>query len=207
MNASKTMLRATARERGRPREFDTNAALDSAILYFRAHGYNGVSIADLTDALKLSAGSIYKAFHSKHELFCSSLDRYLKLRGAKLSEITDSSESGREKLRRVLMFYAESSYASEGRYGCLVIVGAVELASTDAEVAAKVSVALARNEERLMAIIREGQADGSIPKRVDAPATARALLAVVQGMRVLGKTGQERDATMAVVETAMRLLD
>lgn len=207
MNTLNTLPHGVARDRGRPREFDINVALDNAILYFRTNGYYGVSIADLTGALKLSAGSIYKAFNNKHGLFCAALDRYLKLRGSKLTEITDSLESGREKLRRVLEFYAESSYAAEGRSGCLVIVGAVELASTDADVADKVALALVRNEERLKEIISEGQADGSISRRVDTSATAKALLAVIQGMRVLGKTGQERGAMMAVVDTAMRLLD
>jgi TetR/AcrR family transcriptional repressor of nem operon len=207
MDSLKTTPFGLPRTRGRPREFDIDAALDRAILYFREHGYNGVAIADLSGALKLSAGSIYKAFHSKHELFCAALDRYLKLRSARLAEIASGSENGREKLRRVLAFYAESSHASEGRGGCLVIVGAVELGSTDALVAAKVSAALARNEGRLAEMIRAGQADGSIGKSVDATTTARALLAMVQGMRVLGKTGRKRESMMAVVGIAMKLLD
>ncbi|WP_026190509.1 TetR/AcrR family transcriptional regulator [Methylobacterium sp. WSM2598] len=207
MSTANTMPHGLTRARGRPREFDTDVALDRAISYFREHGYSGVSIADLSGALNLSAGSIYKAFHSKHELFCAALDRYLKLRGARLSEIAACSESGREKLRRVLDFYAESSHTSEGRGGCLVIVGTVELGSTDPVVAAKVADALRRNEERLTEMIRAGQSDGSIRKDLDAATTARALLAMVQGMRVLGKTGREREAMMAIVGVAMRLLD
>lgn len=197
----------SSRERGRPREFDIDAALDRAILYFREHGYHGVSIADLCGALQLSAGSIYKAFRNKHELFAAVLDRYLTLRGARVAEIAHGVESGREKLRRLLTFYAESSHAAEGRCGCLVIVGAVELASTDAAIAAKVAAALRRNEQRLRDIIRQGQQDGSVAQDLDAATTARLMLALVQGMRVLGKTGQERDAMLAVVATAMKLLD
>jgi len=207
MSTTSTMPRHLSRERGRPREFELDTALDQAILYFREHGYNGVSIADLSLALKLSAGSIYKAFHSKHALFTAALDRYMALRGAKLAEITSSSASGREKLHRLLGFYAESSHAAEGRYGCLVIVGAVELTSTDRAIAQKVTNALKLNERRLREIIQQGQRDGSIAKGVDPTTTAKLMLALVQGMRVLGKTGQKRDAMMAVVDTAMKLLD
>ncbi len=88
-----------------------------------------------------------------------------------------------------------------------MIVGTVELGSTDPVVAAKVADALRRNEERLTEMIRAGQSDGSIRKDLDAATTARALLAMVQGMRVLGKTGREREAMMAIVGVAMRLLD
>ncbi len=197
----------SSRERGRPREFDIDIALDRAIVYFREHGYHGVSIADLTTALQLSAGSIYKAFHSKHALFSSALARYTKVRGAKLAEITNSSASGREKLRRILTFYAESSHSGQGRQGCLVIVGAVELASTDAEIAEQVSRSMAHNEQRLQGLIRLGQNDGSIARTVDVDVTARLMLALVHGLRVLGKTGRQRDDMLAVVAMAMKLLD
>ncbi|MBJ9993763.1 TetR/AcrR family transcriptional regulator [Pseudomonas sp. S33] len=207
MNTATKLGRPPLRERGRPREFDVDAALDRAALYFREHGYNGVSIADLSDALKLSSGSIYKAFHSKHGLFSAALDRYVSNRGEKLGEITESQESGREKLRRILTFYAESSHTAEGQYGCLVLVGAVELASTDEEISSKVAAALASNERRLNNAIVQGQKDGSISKDIDAQTTAKLMLALIQGMRVLGKTGQNRDAMMAMVDAAMKILD
>ncbi|HCE5828602.1 TPA: TetR/AcrR family transcriptional regulator [Pseudomonas aeruginosa] len=207
MKTSLTRKWDSSRERGRPREFDIEAALDKAVLYFREHGYNGVSIADLSAALKLSSGSIYKAFHNKHTLFTAALDRYVELRGAKLTEITSGIESGREKLRRFLVFYAESSHAAEGRYGCLVIVSAVELASTDKAISAKVASAFRDNERRLKDIILQGQKDGSISISIDVPTTATLMLALVQGMRVLGKIDQQRDAVMAVVDAAMKLLD
>lgn len=207
MNTSAITSPYSARERGRPREFDINAALDNAILYFREHGYNGVSIADLSQALNLSAGSIYKAFHSKHELFTAALDRYMALRGQQLAKITVSTESGREKLHRLLVFYAESSHATEGKYGCLVVVSAVELASVDSAIAAKVAAALSANEQRLKAIIEQGQQDGSISVTVEPETTAKLMLALLQGMRVIGKVGQNRQTMMAMADAAMKLLD
>lgn len=207
MTTSNKTPHHVSRERGRPREFDIDTALDRAILYFREHGYNGVSISDLSQALKLSAGSIYKAFHSKHGLFTAALDRYMALRGQQLVEMTASAESGREKLHRLLIFYAESSHATEGMFGCLVVVGAVELSSTDEAVAAKVSFAMSANERRLKGIIEQGQQDGSISKDVDPGTTAKLMLALLQGMRVIGKVGQNREDMMAVVENAMKLLN
>jgi hypothetical protein len=43
--------------------------------------------------------------------------------------------------------------------------------------------------------------------RVDAAVTARLLLCVVQGMRVLGKTGRSREEMASLVDSALKLLD
>lgn len=193
--------------RGRPREFNMNLALDRAILYFRAHGYHGVSIANLSQALKLSAGSIYKAFHNKHALFTAALNRYIELRRAQLASISASEASGCEKLRQVLLFFARSAQAEEGRYGCLVVLSAVELASTDKAIAAKVAAQLQVSEQLLQSLLEAGQADGSIAQTVDVAATAKLLLAVIQGMRVLGKVGQSQQTVESMAATAMKLLD
>ncbi|RYE63688.1 MAG: TetR/AcrR family transcriptional regulator, partial [Rhizobiaceae bacterium] len=58
-------LTDTARTAGRPREFEIEAALDKAIVVFSEQGYHATSIADLKDAMGLTAGSLYKAFKDK----------------------------------------------------------------------------------------------------------------------------------------------
>jgi TetR/AcrR family transcriptional regulator, transcriptional repressor for nem operon len=55
-------------------------------------------------------------------------------------------------------------------------------------------------------LIRQGQADGSIPAAIDSKVTARLMLCLLQGMRVIGKTGRKRTAMRAVADAAMKLL-
>jgi TetR/AcrR family transcriptional regulator, transcriptional repressor for nem operon len=205
----RTAARSTselARPRGRPREFDMDEALDRAIRVFREQGYNATSVGDLIDAMGLASGSIYKAFRDKRAVFLAALDRYMSWRNEQMAAVVQTSNPARERLRDVLAFFVESSKGIEGRRGCMVVGSAVELSIADREVAARVGAALAKNEALLADLIREGQADGSIPAGIDPEQTARILVCLTQGLRVVGKSGRAPQDTAAAVDIAMKLL-
>jgi len=205
----RTAARSTselARPRGRPREFDMDEALDRAIRVFREQGYNATSIGDLIDAMGLASGSIYKAFRDKRAVFLAALDRYMSWRNEQMAAVVQTSSPARERLRDVLAFFVESSKGIEGRRGCMVVGSAVELSIADREVAARVGAALAKNEALLADLIREGQADGSVPAGIDPEQTARILVCLTQGLRVVGKSGRAPQDTAAAVDIAMKLL-
>ena len=107
----------------------------------------------------------------------------------------------------MLAVYADYSHGDVGRAGCLVVGSAVGLASSDPAMARRVADLFDSYEERLVRLIREGQEDGSVPGHLDARRSARLLLCVVQGMRVLGKTGRTRAEMVDVARSASRLLD
>ena len=195
-----------SRNPGRPREFDTDTAIDNAVLVFRERGYQSTSIGDLCEATGLTAGSIYKAFGDKRALFLAALDRYVELRNAELNKRLDAQANGREKIRAVLRFYAEASCGEEGQRGCLVLSSAVALATFDEEMAARVEEVMQRNEDMLRRLVRQGQKDGSISPDLREQATARTLLALLQGFRVIGKTGRTRNEMLAAADEALHLL-
>ncbi|WP_076864453.1 TetR/AcrR family transcriptional regulator [Bradyrhizobium mercantei] len=199
-------MQQMARPRGRPREFDVDQALDKAIKVFREQGYNATSIEDLTGAMGLASGSIYKAFKDKRAVFLAALDRYMRLRNDQIALIAGTRGTARERLRAVLGFYVDSAKGIEGRRGCMVVGSAVELAIVDREVATRVGATLARNEAFLADLIRQGQADGSISGRIDPDDTARVMVCLTQGLRVVGKSGRAPADTAAAVDIAMRLL-
>ncbi|WP_084187495.1 TetR/AcrR family transcriptional regulator [Andreprevotia chitinilytica] len=194
------------RTRGRPREFDVDEALDKAIDVFRERGYHGTSISDLSAAMELTAGSIYKAFKDKHAVFSAALERHITLRKAAMQAAIQTEKSGRDKVCKVLTTYATQCHGIEGRLGCLVVGSAIELAIFDEGIARQVNDSLMRNETMLAGLIKDGQADGSIAADIDGPVTARSMLCVLQGMRVLGKTGRAHEELLAVVDVAMKLL-
>ncbi|MBB2753535.1 UNVERIFIED_ORG: AcrR family transcriptional regulator [Rhizobium aethiopicum] len=201
-----TTLQEKTRSRGRPREFDAEAALDAALRVFSERGYHAASISELTEAMGLAAGSVYKAFGDKRGIFLAAFDRYRAVRRGMLGAELDRVETGRDKLRALVIFFAGSSHGQIGRQGCLVVGSAGDLALFDEEAAERVAAAFATDETLLADLIRLGQADGSISADLDISATALALLCLTKGMRVIGKTERSGEEMAAAAEAAMKLV-
>ncbi|MBP2167367.1 AcrR family transcriptional regulator [Erwinia toletana] len=196
----------TVSERGRPRQFDADAALDLAMLVFREKGYHNASISDLSEAMQLTVGSIYKAFHDKRGLFLQVFARYTSLRNQALRQRLAQQANGRARIAELLRFYLESASDIEGRRGCLVVGSAIELQQLDAELAGLVRAALQRNQQSIRQLIAQGQQDGSVNPQHDAEALGGVLLCLILGMRVAGKM-QDLPAHNRLIVTALTLLD
>lgn len=194
-----------AKERGRPREFDTELALDRAMLVFRQKGFHAASIADLSMAMNLTAGSIYKAFTDKRTLFLQVFERYLSQRNALLQQRLQPCTTGGEKIAELLRFYLDSARELEGRHGCLVVGSATELQVLDSELSERVRHAIMRNKTFFTALVQQGQKDGSVSPDLNVDSAAELILCITFGMRVLGKITNvaHREET---IKLAMKLL-
>ena len=180
--------------------------LDKTISVFTERGYHGTSIADLATATGLTVGSIYKAFGNKYGTFIASLSRYQELRYERLTSRLSTAVTGRDQIEALLRSYAETSHGAAGLRGCLVVSSTIELSSWDPALARMSGEVMVSYERRFAAGIRRGHRDGSISRRVEANGAARALLCIVQGMRVIGKTGRSSKEMNDVVEGAMKII-
>jgi TetR/AcrR family transcriptional regulator, transcriptional repressor for nem operon len=205
MTSENQNLKVT-RERGRPRVFDMDEVLDKAMIIFRKKGYHASSIADLGEAMSLTAGSIYKAFTDKRTLFLRVFERYIAIRNTDLRQRLQHFPDGRSKIEELLQFYLDSAVEIEGRRGCLVVGSTVELQTLDEEMSELVRQAVMRNRNFLVSLITEGQKDGSISSQLEAETAAGLLLCVAFGMRVVGKV-QDVTNGKKTISMVMKVLE
>lgn len=111
------------RTRGRPRRFDPDQAVATAQRLFHIHGYDGVSVADITDALGINPPSFYAAFGSKMGLYARVLHRYAQTDAIPLSDLLRSDRPAAESLVAVLEEAARRYGADRATSGCLVLEG------------------------------------------------------------------------------------
>lgn len=120
----------TERPRGRPRSFDVEGALATAQRLFHERGYDGVSLANLTQALGINPPSFYAAFGSKAELFDRILARYA-AEALPLDCILREGRPVPEALADLLSTAAGIYATDRAEAGCLVIEATRTVAATD----------------------------------------------------------------------------
>jgi TetR/AcrR family transcriptional regulator, transcriptional repressor for nem operon len=187
--------------RGRPREFDTDLAVERAMGVFWSFGYHGTSLPDLLEATHLARGSLYAAFGDKHGLFLRALDRYIAEALTRLDAELDPRKKALAGLRACLAGYVERTSGVAGKRGCLVVATAMELAGNDTEVEQRIRRFFKAMETRLTAALTRAQAEGELVDGVEPATAARLLLCLLEGMRVVSKTGSDRSTSQAVVQT------
>lgn len=108
--------------RGRPRSFDRDEALETAIRLFQSRGYDSVGVAELVAELGIKPPSFYSAFGSKAGLLEQAMTRYAEGEANVFERAREGGGSVPEVIERTL-HNAARRYTEEGGAGCLVLDG------------------------------------------------------------------------------------
>ncbi|MEP1205827.1 MAG: TetR/AcrR family transcriptional regulator [Rhizobiaceae bacterium] len=188
------------------KNFDLDEATDDAIKVFWKKGYEGTSMADLIEGMGINKGSLYNAFGNKKALFDRAFLRYDQLNRQQalkaLSELEDPVEAVATLFDGLI---AETREDKENK-GCLLVNTAVELPNQSDDVKTMVTSALVEFEEFFATTIRKGQKAGLIDSSINPDNTAKSLLALVVGLRVLARGTYDAEALSALKSEAVRLL-
>lgn len=198
------MATKETKQRGRPRSFDRETALEQAVRSFWEVGYEATSISDLTRAMGISAPSLYAAFGDKRALFGEVVTEYRRLYGGFIPRAVAEEPTARRGVERALR-EAAVEYTLPGRpRGCLVISAALNISPASAEVADSLREMRRSNVREIADAIRADIAAGELSADTDADALAGYVGAVIQGMSQQARDGAESAALEAIAELAMR---
>lgn len=188
---------------GRPREFDIDQALDLALHLFWRKGYEGASIADLTEAMGITKPSLYAAFGNKEDLFRKALDRYVDGPGGYVQAAL-AKPTAREVVALLLHGAADAVTSPENPPGCLAVQGALCCGDAAETIKMELMQRRATGEENLRLRLQRAVDEGDLPANADAADMARYISAVVQGMAVQAAGGASREQLRKVADLTLR---
>ena len=188
---------------GRPRAFDLDEALDSALTVFWRKGYDGTSISDLTEAMGINPPSLYAAFGNKEKLFRKALDRYAEGRAGYWNRALEAP-TARSMVEELLRGTADFLTDKDNPPGCMFVQGALCCGEETDTIRRELNARREAGEVAIRERLKRAKAEGELPADANPSDLARYVGMLLEGMSVQAAAGASRAELRRIVDMALR---
>jgi AcrR family transcriptional regulator len=192
--------------KGRPRSFDEEQAIDSAMRVFWEKSYEGATMADLTEATGLNRSSIHAAFGSKEGLFLKVVERYWE---GPMSHIPKAlAEPTLPRVVEALIRGMVNFLSTPGNpKGCLAVHGALVCGTNGERVMQFMAEWRKTTVSMIKKRIQQAQRKGELRGEVNAADYARYIAAMMAGLVVQSLNGANRAELTRLADMALQFLE
>lgn len=179
---------------GRPRGFDRDEAIKTAMYLFWKHGYEGVSLVMLTESIGVAPPSLYAAFGSKAELYREALHRYSMMAQLSLSQEDGVRLTLDEAVAQLFDKVIDRVTSKQGERGCMISLGLLTSHPDHSDLSEELAARrgdMAANLDHELRCWLSPTLSGKV---------ARFLCAVLQGIAVQAKDGAAAHDLRATAE-------
>lgn len=190
---------------GRPIGFDKDAALEAAMLLFWERGFDGASMADLTQAMGLNPSSIYAAFGDKQALFSLAAKRYMDTRAQYAGQAL--KEPTLERVIRALFDNTVAFLTAPGHpAACMTLAGAMGCSADAAPARELMTEIRKQNEAAIRKRLLAARKSGELSKDIDVDDYTRYLSSILAGLSIQAANGSTKAELKRTSRMALRHL-
>lgn len=190
---------------GRPATFDKEAALDVAMRLFWERGYEGTSMADLSQAMGLHPSSIYAAFGDKQALFALAAKRYADVPAQYMVRALEQP-TFKEFILAAFDNTVEFLSSKEHPSSCFTLTGAISCGVDTQPAKALMKEIRLQNEAAIKTRLLKARKAGEFPKEENVDDYTRYLSSLLSGLAVQAANGSTRTELRRTAELALRHL-
>ena len=196
-----------APQRGRPRAYDPELALQQATDSFWRAGYSGTSLEDLAAATGMNKPSLYAAFGDKRALYRAALQQYWQKAFASMREALSAHKALDEALMQVYEGALSIYFSGDGApRGCFVIGTAVTEAAEDREIRSSLLAGLLTFDRDFEARFQAARAQGQLKASADPSALAVVATATLHTIAIRARAGVPRARLRELARKAVSVL-
>ncbi|MFC0186278.1 DNA-binding transcriptional regulator, AcrR family [Pseudarcicella hirudinis] len=180
--------------------------IETTAKIFNMKGYAGTSMSDLTEATKLTKGSIYGNFQNKDEVALAVFN----YNSEKRAEIIIGKLAGESTSTAKLIAFAnlfgsaENTVFPEG--GCPLLNTAVEADDTHEPLRIRVAEEFQGLQELISSVIKTGIEKGEFKKDTEPVKTAFSIIAMIEGGILLSRAFKNNFHLDVIVESVKELI-
>ena len=173
---------------------------------FWRKGYAGTSVEDLTGILNLSRSSLYDTFGDKRSLFLEALKLYSERVLGATAQVLNESPSPIVGIQKVFDDLIASVGSETGALGCFMVNSVAELVPYDPEVT-EIATKYADSLQQLFTtVLTNARSQNLVTEKQTPEQFAAYVFNMIQGMRVLIKSGATREQVQAISDITLNSL-
>ena len=180
--------------------------IESTAGIFNMKGFAGTSLSDLTEATRLTKGSIYGNFENKEEVALCAFDYNLSKIKLAIQKRMQRSHSFQDKL----MVYAQVYHSFRGEPfpvgGCPILNTAIDADDTHQLLKEKAAHAITEWKKTIMELINGGMESGEFKADTDSLQVALSIIALIEGGIMIAKVTNSQASLDKILKTVESLV-
>ncbi len=180
--------------------------IEQAARVFNKQGYAGTSLSHLTNATKLTKGSIYGNFANKNEVALEAFKYNAALLGRRIGAYVGKVAGPLAMLFAITKFYREDFNVMVDFGGCPLLNAATDSDDTNEQLRVEVAKAFNNTLGMIKGLIERGIAAKEIVPGIDAKRYAVLFLSLIEGGILLSKTMRNKQHLLETCDRIDRII-
>ncbi|MBG2914585.1 MULTISPECIES: TetR/AcrR family transcriptional regulator [Proteus] len=195
-------------KKGRPRRYDSDAALEKIMALFWRKGFTATSMDDLVIETQMNKPSLYAAFGNKAALYEKAIERFNHIASTRYRhelEKQSAQDKVTERIKRYLTSAIHFYTDNEGLTGCMVLSTAVTEVE-DPAIRMMLNQVINAQTQQVEDALQEALEAGELKEGTDVHTIALGVVALLHSISLRARAGASVNELMPFADISQTLL-
>lgn len=195
-------------KKGRPRRYDSDAALEKIMALFWRKGFTATSMDDLVIETQMNKPSLYAAFGNKAALYEKAIERFNHIASTRYRhelEKQSAQDKVTERIKRYLTSAIDFYTDNEGLTGCMVLSTAVTEVE-DPAIRMMLNQVINAQTQQVEDALQEALEAGELKEGTDVHTIALGVVALLHSISLRARAGASVNELMPFADISQTLL-
>jgi AcrR family transcriptional regulator len=194
------------KQRGRPKLYDHQEALQAAGTVFWSKGFSGTSLDDLSAAMDMNRPSIYRAFGDKESIYRQALEQFSELMEEGFNRTLLHESDIRKGLKRFYREALEVYTSGDAARGCMVMCTAPAASISQPDVQSDLLKLIQRVDAKILLRVEQAIEQEQLCKNTDARTLSKLIQAVLHSLAIRTRAGESKASLRRFTDQATQTL-
>jgi AcrR family transcriptional regulator len=192
-------------QRGRPKTFDRDHALEAAMILFWNRGFEQTSVDELAAAMGIQTSSLYSSFGDKESLYLEAVDHYRLSRGRIYDTAISKGKTAKEGFANLLKVAASEMTRHNQPKGSMLALALPTCSPRHEKLQHEVNRLRDFSETIWIKRLRDAVRNRELPESTDLQVMQLFFRNTLFGMCLLARAGESRDTLVKIGKLALRV--